>query len=178
MVGGDKMTLESIYYVGQTIAVVAIVGSLIFVAIQTRQNGRTLRAQAAWDAQASFAEINDMLAAGGPISEVSYKAFTAVETLSPYERYLMHRLMRGLLQRAEAQYALYASGVLDAEVWRLRRDYLRSLFSNALVNEVWRAEKANSMFTGAFIAEIEKTDAREGPIFLGAEALSPGEARP
>ncbi len=164
------MTLENIYYIGQTIAVVAIVGSLVFVAIQTRQNGRTLRAQAAWDAQASFAELNDLLAAGGPMSEVSYKAFTAAEALSPYERYLMHRLIRGLLQRAEAQYALYASGVLDAEVWRLRRGYLRSLFSNSLVNEVWRAEKANSMFTAAFIAEIESAEAQEGPIFLGADA--------
>lgn len=169
------MTLENIYYIGQTIAVVAIVGSLVFVAIQTRQNGRTLRAQAAWDAQASFAELNDMLAGGGPISEVSYKAFTAAETLSPYERYLMHRLMRGLLQRAEAQYALYANGVLDAEVWRLRRDYLRSLFSNELVNEIWRVEKANSMFTGAFIAELEMADAQDGPIFLGVDASDAGK---
>jgi hypothetical protein len=164
------VTLEAIYYIGQTIAVVAIVGSLVFVAIQTRQNTRTLRAQAAWDAQASFAEINDMLAAGGPISEVSYKALAAAESLSPYERYLMHRLMRGLLQRAEAQYALYANGVLDAEVWRLRRGYLRSLLGNALVDEIWRAEKANSMFTAAFIAEIENAVARENPIFLGADA--------
>jgi len=164
------MTLENTYYIGQTIAVVAIVGSLVFVAIQTRQNGRTLRAQAAWDAQASFAEINDMLAAGGPMSEISFKAFTAPETLSPYERYLMHRLLRGLLQRAEAQYALFASGVLDAEVWRLRRGYLRALFSNPIVAEVGRAEKANSMFTAAFIAEIEGAEAREGPVFLGAGA--------
>ncbi|NWG93263.1 MAG: hypothetical protein HXY21_12285 [Parvularculaceae bacterium] len=164
------MTLEFIYYVSQIVAVVAIVGSLVFVAIQTRQNGRTMRAKAAWDAQASFAEINDMLAAGGLISEVSYKAFTATETLSPYERYLMHRLIRGLLQRAEAQFALYRNGVLDAEVWRLRRGYLRSLFSNAIVIEVWRADKANSMFTRAFIAELERAEASEGPIFLGVEA--------
>lgn len=170
------MTLENIYYIGQTIAVIAIVASLVFVAIQTRQNGRTLRAQAAWDAQASFAELNDMLAAGGAMSEVSYKAFTAPETLSPYERYLMHRLMRGLLQRAEAQYALYASGVLDAEVWRLRRGYLRSLLGNALVNEVWRAEKANSMFTSAFIVELERAEASESPIFLGVDAATGTQA--
>lgn len=165
------MTLENIYYIGQTIAVVAIVGSLVFVAIQTHQNGRTLRAQAAWDARASFAEINDMLAGGGPISEASYKAFTAAETLSPYERYLMHRLIRGLLQRAEAQYALYADGILDPEVWRLRRGYVRSLFSNALFNEIWKVEKANSMFTAAFIAEIECAEAQEGPIFLGVDSI-------
>lgn len=39
------MTLETIYYVGQTIAVVAIVVSLCFVGLQMRQNDRTARAQ-------------------------------------------------------------------------------------------------------------------------------------
>lgn len=164
------MTLEEIYYIGQTVAVGAIVASLVFVAIEARRNGRTMRAKAAWDAQNSFVEINDMLAAGGPLSEVSYKIFAAPATLSPYERYLMHRFLRGVLQRAEAQHALFANGVLDAEVWRLRRGYLRSLFSNPLFAEVWRAEKANSMFTSAFIAELERAEPREGPVFLGVDA--------
>lgn len=164
------MTLENIYYIGQTIAVVAIVASLFFVAYETRRNGRTMRAKAAWDAQNSFVEINDMLALGGPISEASYKTFNAPETLSPYERYLMHRFLRGVLQRAEAQYALYANGVLDAEIWRLRRGYLKSLFNSPLFVDAWRADKANSMYTRAFIAELERAEAREGPIFLGVNA--------
>lgn len=164
------MTLEDINYIAQTVGVVAILASLVFVAIQTRQNGRTMRAQAAWDAQNSFVEINDMLAGGGPISEASFKAFTGPDTLTPYERYLMHRLFRGVLQRAEAQYALYANGILDAEVWRLRRGYIKSLFNYPLFVEVWQADKANSMFTRAFIAEMEQAEAREGPTFLGARA--------
>jgi len=94
------MTLEDINYIAQTIGVLAILASVVFVAIQTRQNGRTMRAQAVWDAQNSFVEINDMLAAGGPISEVSFKGFTDPNSLTPYERYLLHRLFRGVLQRA------------------------------------------------------------------------------
>jgi len=34
------MTLEAIYFIGQTVAAFAIVGSLIFVGIQSRQAGR------------------------------------------------------------------------------------------------------------------------------------------
>lgn len=164
------MTLENIYYIGQTIAVAAIVASLVFVAIETRRNGRTMRAKAAWDAQNSFVEINDMLAAGGQIGEASYKTFATPAALSPYERYLMHRFIRGVLQRAEAQYALYANGILDAEVWGLRRRYLRSLFNSPLFVEIWQADKANSMFTGAFIAELERAESQESPIFLGVDA--------
>ncbi|PHS22314.1 MAG: hypothetical protein COA84_12865, partial [Robiginitomaculum sp.] len=34
------MTLESIYYIGQTVAVVAILASLVFVGMQVRQSNR------------------------------------------------------------------------------------------------------------------------------------------
>ena len=165
------MTLENIYYIGQTVAVVAILASLAMVAVQTRQNGRTMRAQAVWDAQTSFVEINDMLASGGRISEVSFKGFTDPGSLTPYERYLMHRLFRGVLQRAEAQYALYANGILNEEVWQLRRGYISSLMNYPLFVEVWQIDKANSMFTRAFVAEMEQAGIAGAPTFLGAPAL-------
>jgi hypothetical protein len=169
------MTLEEINYIAQTIGVLAILTSLVFVAIQTRQNGRTMRAQAVWDAQSSFAEINDMLAAGGPIGEASFKAFTNPGSVTPYERYLLHRLFRGVMQRTEAQYALYANGILDAEVWSLRRGYIKSLMSVPHFAEVWQTDKANSMFTRAFMAEIEQAEARDAPTFLGADATAGAE---
>ena len=172
------MTLEDINYIAQTVGVLAILASLVFVAIQTHQNGRTMRAQAVWDAQTSFVEINDMLAAGGKISEVSFKGFTDPDSLTPYERYLAHRLFRGVLQRAEAQYALYRNGILDAEVWRLRRGYIKSLMNYPHFAEVWQADKANSMFTRAFIAEIEPAEAREAPTFLGADAANAADGTP
>jgi len=39
------MTLEAIYYVGQTVAVIAILASLVFVGLQVRQNTKYTRAQ-------------------------------------------------------------------------------------------------------------------------------------
>ena len=164
------MTLEELYYVSQIVAVIAIFGSLVYVAIQTRQNSRMMRAKAAWDAETSFAEINDMLSAGGPVGELFYKALTKPESLSDYEKYQTHRFMRSVLQRTEAQYALYKHGVLDAEVWRLRSTYIKSTLNNPLFKEIWQTEKTNSMFTRAFIAEMDKIDAAEAPTFLGASA--------
>jgi hypothetical protein len=162
------MTLEELYFISQIVAVVAIFGSLVYVAIQTRQNGRMMRAKAAWDAETSFAEINDTLSGGGPISELYYKAFTKPESLTDYERYLTHRFMRSVLQRTEAQFALYTNGVLDAEVWRLRSGYIKGSLNHPLLKEIWQAEKTNSMFTRAFIAEMEKSETNEVPGFLGA----------
>ena len=164
------MSLEELYYVSQIVAVIAIFGSLVYVAIQTRQNSRLIRAKAAWDAEVSFIEINDTLASGGAMSELSFKILTKPESLTDYERHLAHRFLRGVLQRTEAQYALYAHGILDKEVWHLRRAYIKGVLKNPVFNEVWRADKANSMFTHAFIAEMDKAEDRDVPTFLGAGA--------
>lgn len=162
------MTLEELAYLSQIVGVFAVFASLVYVAIQTHQNGRMMRAKAAWDAEVSFIEINDQLASGGLMSELAYKVLTRPDSLTDYERHLTHRFMRGVLQRTEAQYALHAHGVLDAEVWHLRRAYIKGILKNPVFNEVWQAEKANSMFTRAFIAEMDKALDRDAPTFLGA----------
>lgn len=164
------MTLEELAYISQIIGVFAVFASLVYVAIQTHQNGRMMRAKAAWDAEVSFIEINDMLSSGGMMSELAYKTFTNPASLTDYERHLMHRFFRGVLQRTEAQFALYAHGVLDAEVWHLRRAYIKSTLKNPVFTEAWQADKANSMFTRAFIAEMDTAVDRDAPTFLGVGA--------
>ena len=50
------MTLETIYYIGQTIAVFALVASLIFVGVQIRDNSRAVKDQNRWN---RIAEVNE-----------------------------------------------------------------------------------------------------------------------
>lgn len=171
------MTLEQISDVSQAVAAVAVVLSLVALILETRQNTKMMRATAVWDSQMSFVSINETLAEGGVLSDLAFRVFTAHESLTPYERHLWHRYMRAVLQRTEAQFALYRSGVLDEEVWALRRDYIRSLLSHPLVAEIWRLEKGNSMLTKAFIAELEAAPADAPPVFMGQSSdAKPGEA--
>jgi hypothetical protein len=155
------MTLEEIYYIGQTIAVVAIFGSLVYVAIQTRQNSRLVRARAIWDAQTSIAEINERLADGGLVSQLVFKF-----TTSP-DKYQMHRHFRALILRTEAQFALHKNGVLDAEIWQLRRKWFRGFMNNPGFMEVWRAEKSNAVITRAFMQEMDTAEAADSSILIG-----------
>lgn len=64
------MTLEDIYYVGQTIAVVAIVGSLAFVGVQIRQNTRATRAASHNSVSDSLNEINRMFAENADLTKI------------------------------------------------------------------------------------------------------------
>lgn len=172
------MTLEGLYYISQIVAVGAIFASLVYVAIQTRQNGRLMRAKAVWDAQTSFAEINDTLANGGPVSQIIYKTLTNPENLTDYERYQVQRHIRGLLLRIESQYALYRKRILDEEVWHLRRDFFSGLLNSPLFKEIWEADKRNSVFTHDFIAEMDKAGIRAAQTLLGVRATEKGGKEP
>ncbi len=161
------MTLAQISDVSQAVAAVAVVLSLIALILETRQNTKMMRATAVWDSQMSFVSINEALAEGGVLSDLAFRVFTAPESLSPYERHLWHRYMRAVFQRVEAQFALYQGGILDAEVWELRRNYTKSLLLNPLVAEIWRLEMGNSMLTKAFMAELDAASASAPPVFMG-----------
>lgn len=162
------MTLEEINFIAQTIAAFAVVGSLIYLAIQTRQNTKVLRATAAWDAQHSFVAINDSISDGGRLGEITFRGSTDPGSVNDQEKYLIHYFMRSFYQRMEAQYALYRHGILDEELWELRKRYAKSLLANPLIDEIWQAERGNSMLTAAFVAEIEGAAATTVPNFAGS----------
>ena len=157
------MTLEQINYIAQTIAAFAVVGSLIYLAIQTRQNTAVMRATAARDAQLSFVELNDQLADGGVLSDIVFRISADPASLTDFEKLMAHRFIRAFLQRLEAQYALYRHGILDREIWELRRHYTKSVLAAPMIDEIWQAEKRNSMLTAAFIAEIDGAPAGPAP---------------
>ena len=157
------MNWDAIGATAELIGAAAVFVTLIYLAIQTRDNVRVMRARAIWDAQVSFVEVNETLGDGGVVSELIYKLLSEPENLNEYERYLVHRFMRGWFQRMEAQFALYKSGILDEEVWQLRRGYARALLDKPIAGEWWELDKKNSVFTKAFIDSI---DSRNAPSLL------------
>jgi len=154
----------------EVIGALAVLVTLAYLAIQTRDNVRVMRSRAVWDAQVSFVEVNEILGDGGTVSKLMYKALSKPEELSSYEKYLAHRFCRGWFQRMEAQFALYTAGILDEEVWELRRGYAKAILNYQIMKEAWEVDKGNSMFTKAFIESIDSTSNADSPGFLGVES--------
>ena len=161
------MNWEAISAVAEVIGAVAVVITLVYLAIQTRDNVRIERARAVWDAQLSFVEVNDMLADGGIVSGLVFQSLSDPDRLSQKDRYLMHRFARAWFQRMEAQHALYKAGILEPEVWQLRLGYVKAILDNTVFKEFWELDKRNSMFTTQFIAAIDSATSTEFSGFLG-----------
>ena len=54
----------------------AVLVTLVYLAVQTRDNVKVMRSRAVWDAQVSFVEVNEILGGDGTIATVVDKAFT------------------------------------------------------------------------------------------------------
>jgi hypothetical protein len=164
------LNLDAIIAFAEVIGALAVLITLLYLAIQTRDNVRVMRSRAVWDAQVSFVEVNELLGDGGVVSELMYRTLSDSEEFSPYEKYLIHRFLRGWFQRMEAQFALYTAGILDEEVWELRRGYAKALLNNPVLKEAWEIDKGNSMFTKAFIESIDSTTETGEAGFLGVDS--------
>ena len=165
------MNWDALAAAAEIIAAIVVFATLIYLAIQTRDNVKVLRARAVWDAQVSFVEVNQILGDGGTVSELIFRIMSDSEELSSYEKYLVHRFARGWFQRMEAQFALYQAGILDEEVWQLRCGYAKAILDNPVFRESWELDKKNSMFTKAFIESIDSTLNPEISGFLGIGSI-------
>jgi len=165
------MDWDAIGAVAEIIGAAAVLVTLIYLATQTRDNVKVLKARAVWDAQLSFVEVNETLGDGGTVSELVYRCLSEPDKLSDYELYLMHRFTRGWFQRMEAQFALYKAGILDAEVWELRRGYAQAILNISVIKNCWESDKGNSMFTKKFIDSIDGMSNAGLPAFMGVGSI-------
>lgn len=163
------MSWAHIGVVAEVVGAIAVVVSLVYLAVQTRDNTRVMRSRAAWDAQQSFVEVNEKLGDGGFVSDLLYKTLSEPDQLSDKEKYLVQRFYRSWFQRMEAQFALYQAGILDEEIWDLRRGYAKAIFNSTIAKQCWDVEKSNSMFTKEFVTSVDSAVGRELPGFLGAK---------
>jgi len=154
------MTLEAIYFISQVIAAVALVVSIIFVGVQIRQNTRTTKAAAGFDAANSIASLNEQVWA----NYSDERMLESLETYDPAKNWddfpagiqvRMTLFNRTLLQKLEGAYFLHLYGGLDDDYWAKQRDWAASMIKLPFHATWWEQEKQDGLFSPVFIRAIE-----------------------
>lgn len=121
--------LESIYYISQTIAVFAILASLVFVGIQVRQNTTQSKIAAAEAVHRSFAEW--YFSQSNPeTSKVIVKGLQDEVPLTAEERWNFSANMMTFLLSAQEAHTKWTEGTLTDDRWRVW-DGIASFFFSA-----------------------------------------------
>jgi len=148
------VTLETIYYLSSIVASTGVIGSLIFVGLQLRQNTEALRTGAANHYQASVGEVELFVAQNMEFAELLVKG-RAGEEVSDAERLRLWVFYGNGPRTWQNVYLQYSNGALSPELWSGFRARLAQVVNEdkGLV-EHWGRSKTT--FTSAFNALISE----------------------
>ena len=170
------MNWEAMGVIAEVAGAVAVIVSLVYLAIQVSSNTRALRATASFDTTHSWATTNEMLV-GAIVGESDFQAgresrfveaaakFYDPDTqpgdMSNTEIVSMSLLHRSLFQRLEGQYFQYKHGYVEHQIWIARRDWARSLVALPMVRVWWDEEMLSSIYSSEFVSVISEAPTAE-----------------
>ena len=133
------MTLQDLGGIGEFIGGIAVVISLVYLAVQIRQNTKSVRAstyQAILDSSRSDTEL---LLVHPHLERVYRVGRRNPEKLNDDERPLFRMLVAQLLLSAESLFLQHQQGAIDSDYWQRRQQTLRGLLSQPGVRQWWAA---------------------------------------
>lgn len=159
------MSLETIYYISQIIAVLAVIASMIFVGIQIRQNTEqakrneeATKAAAAEAAHRSFLDFYNNQAS--KMAHTIVKGEAGLEALSAEDRYVYYSNAISALANIQEAHKMWLEGSLSEDRWHFWDNFASIVTVPRLIKNVWQDRRF--MFSDVFQDYFDrKIDARD-----------------
>jgi hypothetical protein len=116
---------------------IAVVVSLIYVAIQIRQNTRATKLATAQNLSQDFRGVLSPLYSDSEVSRIYLDAMADVEALDGHERFRAYVFTQGYLRTLENAYYQYANGAVDEYVWEGLRSNLQFSKGTSVHKAFW-----------------------------------------
>ena len=105
------MTLQELGNLGEFIGAIAVIASLAYVALQIRQNTRSLRTASFQALMQSSISENRLFAQDPAVAELYLRGLESYEALDPVEQLRFSRLLYNLIWHFEITLSLHGEGV-------------------------------------------------------------------
>ena len=164
------MNLEGIYFVVQIIAGVAVIGSLIYLARQLRQNTDVARTSMRHQVTNAAMLGGQILADNGELAKLLLR-LNAGEALEPHENLRLQALAFMVTRNWENIHYQYLNGMVTDSEWAAFRKNLLALFLSPLWQDYWRRE--HEIYTDRFRSEVEDilSEIQAGKVSAASSAL-------
>ena len=158
------MILEQIFYVSQIIGSATLVGSLIYLALQTRQAARSQRAIMHANREQAVEDI--ALKIGDPTFDVIWRdGAYASPDMNIFEAHQFAWFARAHLNRFQEHFLGWREDLIDDERWSTTRGHLRMILSYPgyrAFYRMWRST-ANPKFRALADGIMEDAKKKEAP---------------
>ncbi len=135
------MTLESIYYIGQTVAVVVIVATLIAILWQGYQTNKIARAELTLNTWMQTGLAHAALVDTAEKTEFMHRALFGAETLTEAEKLRLGNLLGLAIGTHEAAFNLRNRGLIEIVAYNRIEALSRLYVQSARVRKWWRMRR-------------------------------------
>ena len=155
------MTLQDLGNIGEFVAVVGVIVSLIYLALQIRQNTRSVRSSMFHDSAGRAADLTRAIAEQKELAHIFRTGLDGLERLEDDDDVLRFVMLLSTLFRGyDDLFFQYRAGTITSEAWEAWRYSLRSILSNPGFRPFWDFRRLS--FTQSFRqfveAELETTE--------------------
>ena len=145
--------LEALGNLGDFVGGIAVIATLVYLAMQVRQNTQLLRANALSASSAVNVSFNHLLGSNPAAARVFQVGIESFASLSEEDQRQFLNLLRGLVTSYEHMFQQYERGMFDEDVWHHRRGSLRRMLSLPHL-EVWWEHRKDA-FDSSFVEELD-----------------------
>ena len=146
------MIWEILSTISEMLSAIAILATLIYLAIQTKQNVKAVQASTRQEILASDQQLLMFVASNPEIESIRYK-----RQLSGEEKVRLGFFLTTALRIRENNWLQYKNGVLDDATWDTYRRSIIALLGPASGRSWWRGYSPTGIFNAEFVAEVNET---------------------
>ena len=164
------MTLENVYYIGQTVAVMAILASLVFVGMQVRQSNRAAeQANKLAKADMTLASWSSAIAMQGEIfstpesADLMQRALFGAAPLTDADKLRFGINMSNMLSAVESGDVLWRQGLFDEKAYHRTLRSMAIYFQSPRVRKWWKLARQDRFippFSGVIDEIAQKAEAK------------------
>ena len=152
------MTFEQLGGLGEFIGALAVLGSLVYVARQIRENSRSTRLAAMQSAMLSAQNVIALPAQDRDLARVIRVGMTDPDELTEDEFSQFRYWLFLVLRVSEDMFVQHKAGVIDDETWFARADTFRTVLATPGGRRIWAETTA---YRADFRAWVDSSEDRE-----------------
>lgn len=154
------MTLENIYYIGQTVAVIAILGSLIALIFQLREQRRESRLAAMHNLSVEYRKIMDPMTEVPGFARLWAKSLSVgLHGLERDEFLIVGGFIQNMLRCFEEFMIQQENGRLNNDIWPAISKHLAQIISTKAFEDYW--DIRSEIYTDRFRHFVDALEPRE-----------------
>lgn len=152
------MTLDQLASIGEIIGGIAVIISLVYLAVQIRMNTEAERSSTYQAIVSDFGSLNNTMAGTPELSNLYVQAMEDYHQLTPDQKARISQLFFQCFRYFENMFYQYKKGYLDEEVWIGWKRLMLTYYSRPGFQSWWKHRRDVYSEPFAVFLETEKLD--------------------